>query len=144
MELFKLLLPLLSLVSGQEDTRSNRILRNMARSFMEADNDFIVSSPNNMYFPLDKAMQMNRDSGRPDYNVIKKPGFGEDVSSFLAEWRGFLRVKEQKVARDLSLLFNQSSEAFRTEFGDGGLSKSELESLPLSWQYLLPHTFYDE
>jgi hypothetical protein len=79
---------------------------------------------------------------RSDYNVIKDPEFGNRTSNYLSEWRGFPRVQDQAVDRDIELLF-QEGETFEAELIGKDLSKADVLALPLSWQYLLPRVFYD-
>jgi len=125
-----------------EERLHDLIRRNLAERFMEADNDFRVSEENSLFFPLRESMEYNRRNGRQDYNVINAADFGEKVAADLDTWRGFSRVQEQEVERDMKLLFSETSN-FKTNFLERGMTKSEIEDLPLGWQYLLPHVFYD-
>merc|ERR1719234_2415232 len=61
-------------------------------------------------------MEFNRISGRANYNVIKREDFG--------------------------VLFNETS-SMAPGFPSESMEQEEIENLPLAWQYLLPHVFYD-
>ena len=74
--------------------------------------------------------------------MIDAPNFGEQISSYVSMWRGFPRIAEQEVESDLELLFNQST-VLKNKIMANDLSKNEVQALPLGWQYLLPHNFYD-
>jgi len=134
--LLSLLTPLVA--AGAHDA----IMANLQGTFMTSYTDFIDAKKNELFFPLSQAMEQNRVSDRPDYSTISASTFGEDTSAYLATWRGFPRVGELPVAGDLDLLLNQSS-SFASAFLTGSMTRSEIEELPLAWQYLLPHVFYD-
>jgi len=136
LSLLSLLAPLVT--AGTHDA----IMANLQGTFMTSYTDFIDAKKNDLFFPLSQAMEQNRVSQRPDYSTISASTFGEDTSAYLATWRGFPRIDELTAARDLDLLLNSSS-SFASDFLAGSMTRSEIEELPLAWQYLLPHVFYD-
>jgi len=119
-----------------------QILEAMAEKFLSADTDFIETKKNAEFFPFTNAMEFNRKSGRADYNVIKRDNFGRDTSSYLNTWRGFTQMSETEIGRDVRVLFNETS-SMPPGFPSESMKREEIENLPLAWQYLLPHIFYD-
>jgi len=124
---------------SHEYSRHESDLYNLTFNFMNELNDFADRKLNYDFFPLSKAMEFNRISGRPDNNVTGKPDYGSIVSANLSKWRGFIEVTNMDLETDMGFLFNESS--FEINL-DETVERNYLEELPLGWQYLLPSKYY--
>jgi len=128
--------------AGAVTDAEQRILNELAEKFLSSDSDFMEIKKNADFFPFVNAVELNRNSGRTNYNVTDLKDFGREASSYLNSWRGFPLVSDMEVDRDVRLLFNETNplvEGLSSE----SMGQNEIEKLPRAWQYILPQKFYD-
>lgn len=153
MELFLIFLllsslpSLLSAATTPNSTRPTldieRMRNHLAAGFVKRRDDFALSQPNGVYFPLDNARRVSVEISRPnaeaDYDVIKN-----QTDSFIKDYRGLRPVTSEERATLLTSFMNSLAEQdAKTDVYswnsllEQALTKEVLFMLPAPWRSLL-------
>ena len=127
--------------------QKTQLLLNLASNFTEADNDFTNPRPNSAFFPLAKSRTENEKIKRLNYSIINSEDHAEKITGRLRTWRGFEDIDTSAVLSFVNLLLDSFSSLpsdLQTSIFESTLNLDDLQMLPLGWQYLLPHQFYEE
>eukprot|EP00092_Neocalanus_flemingeri_P041336 GFUD01045010.1.p1 GENE.GFUD01045010.1~~GFUD01045010.1.p1 ORF type:complete len:1669 (+),score=312.22 GFUD01045010.1:50-5056(+) len=124
-----------------------QILKSLALKFRTAENDFTQASPNSAYFPFVKSRKENERIKRLNSSTVNSDVYMKKITEQLKTWRGFEEIDSAVALTYANLMFEtfyNLSPDLRASFLQSSMSADDLQKLPLSWQYLLPHQFYDD
>jgi len=136
-------------INSQESTEpdeQSRILLDLASAFTAADDDFTVPRQQSTYFPLTKSRSKNERINRLNYTEINSVEYRQKITGELRTWRGFEDLEATAMLSLIDLLFDSFSKLstdVKTSLLQSKLSISDLQELPLGWQYLLPHQYFE-